>query len=415
MIKKISAIVLALVLCLSVVVMPASAYSLGASSEVAYVIELDKDKYEAGESVTVNLYLYGKSGLEFGTGAIVIGMNSALFDMAENVIDDVKGGSTCSDLMASYYKSSESLSWAWQTNATVLTNISNGNTADENAMFDQYIKFTLARNTAGTHDNAGSNKNGLPTDEINADSEAGVAFVSFSLKLKDEIEDGTEINFGIPTGSMPKNYTYMNYYKTPGTATTVVKTTAATSEIVNSTSAQIGAAFEFPVFTIADGSNAIRFEKNADKSYANKVSVRTMAKIPAADLQAATGATSNDDIEAKIVKVGFVYAPTTTTFNAADAQTVARGGSVAGYKYAEVSYIQNAGTTYNFSCLVEVQDADIAAADFNVYAFIELDFGANGTQYYFSAAKDAISSKALYNAHNDAAWAKYGWGTATDK
>ena len=410
MIKKISAIVLALVLCLSVVVMPASAYSLGASSEVAYVIELDKDKYEAGESVTVNLYLYGKSGLEFGTGAIVIGMNSALFDMAENDIDDVKGGSTCSDLMASYYKSSESLSWAWQTNATVLTNISNGNTADENAMFDQYIKFTLARNTAGTHDNAGSNKNGLPTDEINADSEAGVAFVSFSLKLKDEIEDGTEINFGVPTGSMPKNYTYMNYYKTPGTATTVVKTTAATSEIVNSTSAQIGPAFVFPEFTIGAGKDAIRFEKNADKSYAQKVTIRTMAKIAAADLQAATGATANDDIEAKIKSVGFVYAPSTTAFDAANAETVAKGGSVAGYVKQPVSYIQYDGTSYNFTCLVEVQDADVASANFNTYAYIELDFGAkNGTKYYFSAEKDAISAQALYSANKDAAWEKYGW------
>ncbi len=257
MIKKISAIVLALVLCLSVVVMPASAYELGASSEIAYVVELDKDSYSAGETVTIKVFLYGKSGLEFGTGAIIVGCNTAVFDQAENDKADVQASAVGSELNESYYKAANGSTWAWQTNTTVYNNIVAGNTAAENAMFDQYMKYTIARNTSGTHDNAGSNKNGLPADEINADAENGIPFVSFQLKLKDDIADGTVINVGVPTGAMPKNYCYMNYYKDPGNLTTVVKTTQATSEIVNSTTATIGKATATYTVTYVDGSTEL--------------------------------------------------------------------------------------------------------------------------------------------------------------
>lgn len=360
MIKKISAIVLALVLCLSVVVMPVSAYELASGSEVAYIIELDKDSYSAGETVTVNLYLYGKSGLEFGTGAIVIGMNSALFDTAENDINDVKAGSTCSDLMASYYKDSTGSSWAWQTNATVLSNISSGNTAEENAMFDQYIKFTLARNTAGTHDNAGSNKNGLPTDEINADSDAGVAFVSFSLKLRDDIADGTAINLGVPSGAMPKNYTYMNYYKDPGTLTTVVKTTAATSEIVNSTTATIGAAG----LAVSYWKDQIRFQEDDAGKYANKFDYRILATIDGFadifdDVADAKDTSDNDGI----LEAGFIFSKSGTVDK--DTAIAQINGGAATYSAVTNAYVSTSfgGKEYVMACYVgNIADADVDTA-----------------------------------------------------
>ena len=175
MVKKIGAIILALLLCVGIVVMPASAYELGASSEVAYEIRLDKEFYEAGDTVTISLFLYGKPGLEFGTGAIVIGMNSNVFACDETPAD-IQASSTSGDAMASWYKSADTATWAWQTNATILTNITNGNTAEENEMFDSYLKVVLAKNASGSHPNIGSNKNGIPTEDINADSEAGVAF-----------------------------------------------------------------------------------------------------------------------------------------------------------------------------------------------------------------------------------------------
>lgn len=319
MIKKISAIVLALVLCLSVVVMPASAYTLGSGSEVAYEIRLDKDSYSAGDTVKISLFLYGKEGLEFGTGAIVIGMNSAVFAGTETPAD-IQASSTSGDAMASWYKDASAATWAWQTNATILTNIANGNTAEENAMFDQYLKIVLAKNASGSHANIGSNKNGIPTEEINADSEAGVAFFSIQLKLNDDIPDGTAINVGIPTGSMPKNYTYMNYYKSPGTLSTVVKTTAATSEIVNSTTATVGEAT--PELTIVKDKTQINFDPDQNGYYEGTFAIRQFVEFDNLLDVFGTPAEAKDGADGTgLTEVGFVYA-TTDKYNKTDALAV---------------------------------------------------------------------------------------------
>lgn len=265
MIKKIGAILLALVLCLGVVVVPASAYELASSSEIAYVVELDKENYSAGEYVTVNLYLYGKEGLEFGTGAILIAMNSDVFDMSENAVADIKETATSGDAMASWYKDFSAASVAWVTQATVITNVTNSNTAEENAMYNQYLKIGLAKNTSGTHANVAGNKNGLPAEDINADSDAGIPFVSFKLKLKDDLADGTAVNVGITTGSMTKNQTYVNYYKNPGVATTVVKTKTATSEVTSSTTSTIGAAVT--PLTVVPMKQQIKYNDNGSFNY----------------------------------------------------------------------------------------------------------------------------------------------------
>ena len=232
------------------------------------------------------------------------------------------------------------------------------------------------------------------------------------------LADGTPVNIGMTSGAWSSGQAYIGLITEPGVDGTVAKPTPAqydsTGFVIET---QIGA--PAPSLTIAEGKDAIRFEKNADKSYANKVSIRTMAKIDAATLQAAVGETGNDAVEEKIVAVGFVFAKSSVAFNAADAQTVAKGGSVSGYTKKAVSYIQNDGTNYNYTCLIEVQDADVATADFNTYAYIALDLNGNGQadadEYYFYNAANAISSKTLYNAKNDAAWAQYGWGTPTDK
>ena len=232
--KKISVILLALVICLSAVVIPTSAYELGTSSEIAYEVKLDKEYYSAGETVTISLYLYGDESLQYDAGALVFGCHSDVFDQSENAAADVKASATIGETAGTFYTDFSTMTWTWQTNTTIYNNIVTNNTDEENELFDQFIKVVVKRQSTsnGTHENSSNTKLGYPGSDMNAESDAGIAFVSFQLKLRDDIADGTKINVGIPTGPMAKNYTYMSYFSDPGNSTTKPKTTAATSEVV---------------------------------------------------------------------------------------------------------------------------------------------------------------------------------------
>ena len=394
MIKKISAIVLALVLCLSVVVMPASAYTLGASSEIAYVIELDKDNYEAGENVRVNLYIYGKAGLEFGTGAILVAMNSAVFDMAENDVTDIKATSTSGDAMASWYKDFNAASIAWLTQANVITNVTNSNTSAENAMFNQYLKIGLAKNTSGSHANIGSNKNGIPAKDINADSEAGIPFVSFELKLKDDLADDTAINIGITSGSMAKTQTYVNYYKTPGTSQTVVKTTAATSEIVNSTTAKIGAA-EVPGLTVAGLKQQIKPGTAEDGTFSYRVFADLTNFV---DIFGDIAGAKGTDDKTYITEAGFIYNKGTAV-DAEKAKAQINGGEVtySGKNWQRSAYISSTAVSgkYVMACVVyDIPDAD-AGETLSVLAYVK--YVQNGVEKVAMCDAYTGTFETLYN------------------
>lgn len=402
MIKKISAILLALVLCLSVVVVPASAYAyeLASGSEVAYIVELDKDYYAAGETVTVNIYLYGKEGLEFGTGALVIGMNSDVFDMEEdeNVVETIKETGVSGDAMASWYKDVPNASWAWQTNATILANIKANNTDEENEMFNQYLKITLAKNTSGSHANIGSNKNGIPTEDINADSEAGIPFISIKLKVRDDVADGTAINVGIPTGPMAKNYTYMNYYKNPGSATTVVKTTPATSEVVFSTTATVGEeTAELIPLEVSHWKEQIRFDlvggsgANAN-NYKGTFDYRMLATIDNFDEVIGT------DYD-KVLDVGFIFNKG-ADIDLAAAKAQVEGGGDAIYSQVRNVYVSTAyqGKTYVISCLVNnIKDADVSTA-LSAMAYVVYTDANGETAYAYSDVKTKTFD-VLYNTY----------------
>ena len=417
MIKKISAIALALVLCLSVVVLPVSAgfaddYELPEGASYAFKVELDKEFYSAGDTATVSIYFVGDPDIEFGAGAVVIGVNTAIFNATDNTATTIKNSSTSSDAYSSFYKAASSSTWSYLT-ATTNTNykkINQNSTAEENAMYNGYVKLVIARNLNGDHYNAASNVNGIPGSELSSLDEP---IVTFQLKVASDVADGTAVNVGIPSGAYTSTakQSYFNIYSDAGNSNTTTGLYGGAFDATAGTKVQATIGAAYPDFTIGAGKDAIRFEKNEDMSYANKVTVRTMAKLDAATLQDAVSATDNDAIEAYISEVGFVFAPSTTAFNAETAKTVAEGATVAGYTKKNVSYIQNGGTTYNFTCLIEVQDADVASANFNTYAFIALDFDQDGTadKYYFSAEVDAISSKALYDANKQAAWEKYGW------
>ncbi len=416
MIKKISAIVLALVLCLSVVVLPASALADGTS--YAFRVELDKEFYSAGDTATISIYFEGDEELQFGGGAVVIGVNTAIFNATDNTNATIKASATSSDAYNTFYKDAGSSTWSFLT-STTNTNykkIYNNNSAEDNAMYNGYVKVALARNLNGSHENAADNKLGIPGAEL---SSADEPILTFQLKVAADVADGTVVNVGIPSGAYTSaaKQSYIYYYSDPGNATTTVGLYDSTFDAsAAKVEATIGTAY--PDLTIAQGKDGIKFDMDADKNYANKISVRTKAEINAAALQAAVGgATANDDVEGYIVEAGFVFAKSSIAFSIDTAKAVAEGGSADGYTKKNVSYIKNDGTNYVYTCLIEVQDADIASADFNTFAYIALDFDKDGTAdkyYYYDAAND-ISSKTLFNTFNDAAWAKYGWGTATDK
>ncbi len=240
MIKKISAIILALVLCISAVVIQTSAYEIADGKKIAYEIKLDKESYNAGDTVTVSFFMYGEADLEFAAGAIVFGCHSDVFDTTVNTAESVKASSTMEETAATYYKDVSGQTWAWQTNATIYNNIVNSNTDEENELFDQYIKVGINKlGSNGSHELAADTSRGYPANDLNANNAAGVPLITFQLKLRDDIANGTKINVGIPTGPMVKNYTYMNYLNDPGNSTKVTKTTAENSDVIWSTNASV--------------------------------------------------------------------------------------------------------------------------------------------------------------------------------
>lgn len=401
MIKKISAIVLALVLCLSIVVVPTSALSDG--MDVKYHVALDKEYVSAGDTVTVSLTLEVADDREWGTGAFVFGMNSAVFSMDDNAIADIKASTTMSDLALSFYKDISSYA-AWQTNATIINNIKTNNTDAENAMYDQYVKITFNRaGAAGSHDNSSNTKQGLPSAEINADYEAGIATLTFDLVVRDDVEDGTPVNIGIPTGSIAKSYSYYKYLKSPGTAQTLTTPTVATSEIVYTESVIGAAETPFPTETIVNPlKGQIRFHKDGNGAYANSFDVRALAVISGADFTATFGDVAA--AESKITEVGFVFAAgnnvASPKFDAVQG-LVENGTAADGYTKKTVDFISTTTSAgnYAFSCIVtDIPDADkgnsLVAVGYIAYT------DANGaTVYNYYPAAQTISYTELFDAH----------------
>lgn len=390
MVKKISAVLLALVLCLSVVVLPASAagfaadYTL-AGKEIAYKIELDKTSYKAGDTAVVSVYLFVDDTKEFGTGALVFGMNSAVFAQADNAANDVKAGSTGNATFTSFYKATTNATWAWQP-ATIVNNISAGNTAEENANYDEYLKIVIARNLSGTHANAGTNVNGLPGSEINADPDP---FITFKLKVKADTT-ASEINIGIPSGSMPKNYTYMNWYSNPGSAATVTKTSAATTDTTYmATSATIGAAGP----ALAKSKAQVKMTPNSATTVEDAFSFRVTSKITDADWDTYFANSADSAATTNAIKaVGFVAYKGTAGFNLDTAKAVAQGTPAAGYDVATTDYIQKANDTSDafFGCRVDITSA-ATRSDVTYVAFVQyLDATGNTAYAFYDAEQQAL-------------------------
>lgn len=228
MIKKISAILLALVLCLSVVVVPASAAVELGDAQIAFALEWDKEYYSAGDTATLSIYVDAADDLSLATGAITIGLNSATINMADNPIADVKANSTTSDVFASFYKTAE-VNTAWFTTATLMSKLTAANTAEENEKYDTYLKFLIAKDSSGgSHENTGVNNAGFG----GADFDPTEPIVTYTFVIADGVADGTPVEAAITTGSysvtpVAQAQTSWKYYSQPGVKTTTANITAA--------------------------------------------------------------------------------------------------------------------------------------------------------------------------------------------
>lgn len=396
MIKKISAVVLALVLCLSVIVVPASAVKaeLG-SGKMAFALEWDKASYSAGDTAYLSVYMNAEEATPLFTGSFLIGLNSSVFTQADNPIATVKANATTSDLFASYWKdAATNLSWLA---STVVTRVQGANTEAENALFDQYLKFTAAKNIAGSHANAGNNKDGFYGSEFTDEP-----IMTIALKVAADIPDGTAVNAAITSGSTTCSpaQTAWKYYSNPGNATTAANIAAADFNIANATAtATVG---EVASSIVKFSKAQIRFQGiGADKdktNYKNAFDVRTVAAISQADFNATF--TDEANAKAKITDFGFVYAAKSNVadFSVDTAKAVAEGGSAENYVKKSVTYMQHAGdgADYIFTCLIEnIDDIDETKADgVNCLAYVCFD----GTYYYFDAAA-SVDFGALYNTH----------------
>ena len=212
MIKKISAIILALVLCLSVMVVPVSAAAELNGTEVAFALEWDKEYYKPGDTATLYLYLAVEDATELYTGVVTIGLNSAFISQDDN---DPASCIEGSDVCNSFYKDPTQTTAASQT--AYQTKIESKNTAEENETYDWYIRTALNINSSGDHPNVSSKTNGLAGSEI----DPSVPFLTYTFTVSASAPDGEAIPAGMTSGSIscsPKQL-YFKEYTNPGSTT----------------------------------------------------------------------------------------------------------------------------------------------------------------------------------------------------
>ena len=307
MIKKISAIVLALVLCLSVVVVPTSALDLG-DKGVAFELKWDKDAYSAGETATLSIFMKVSEDYEIGTGSLLIGLNSAVINQTDNDAADIKDSMVASDLWTSFWKV-PSNSAAWLA-STVASKVTTANTAEEQALYDHYFKITISRDTSGSgsHENSTDLKRGLPGADFNALADAGEPILQLSFVVADGVADGTAINAGITSGSASCSpaQTAFKYIKTPGSASTTANVPAASFGTAIAT-ATVGEEATVEL-AMATWKQQIKFGVDKDGAYNDTFSARTFVEFTnfSEVFDDAADALNTDDGDG-LLEVGFVY------------------------------------------------------------------------------------------------------------
>lgn len=399
MVKKISAVILALVLCFSVVVLPVSAagfdsgYTLADGKRIAYKVEFDKDHYSAGDTVTVNVYLNVDSNTQIHTGSMAFGVNSAVFDKTVNDAATVKATATANDTYNSFYNDIAGLNWAWQKDA-IVTRVSAANTAAENAAYDQYLKVVFTRNLSGSHANANKNTAGLPGNDVNSET---APFFSFKLKIRDDVADGTPINIAITTGtigSTPAQTAYKAFLdgstKNVSPAITAYDVSAAVATATVGTPAPAGPA-------VTKAKSQVKMTATSATTVADEFSFRVISKISDSDWDTyfkntgVAGATTD-----YITAVGMVAYKGAAAFDAETAKKVVAGtSSDADYTAATTDYISKVSDTADaeFGAIIKANHSTLNN-DVTYMGFVQY-VDASGTAqtiFYETAGTAALST-----------------------
>ena len=155
--------------------------------------------------------------------------------------------------------------------------------------------------------------------------------------------------------------------------------------------------------------NQVRFQKNADGSYAGAFDIRTIAVIKGADLVATFG--SEDDAAAMIDEIGFVYAKASKVAPAdfsmdAVKDIVENGASYAGYYNKPVSAISTSlcPGDYAFTCLVKNIPDSAKTDSLIAVGYVTWDSNNDGEvdSYAYYSAEKVVSFEAAFAAQFDA-------------
>ncbi len=232
--KKISAIILSLILCLSSLVVPVSAAlsAEGTENTVQFELKWDKEYYSPGDTANLEIYMIASPTTQLGTGTIMIGLNSSQINETDNSVDTIKETMIPSDLWASFWRTNANLTVAWfLETSTIGGKVDAANTAGEGDLYDHYLKLTINRDTTGTHANATTTKYGMPGQDLIDLYESGKPVMTLPLKVSESAEMGTTLYAGVTTGTLLCNpaQTGFKYIKNPGVATTANSTIIASA------------------------------------------------------------------------------------------------------------------------------------------------------------------------------------------
>lgn len=391
MVKKISAIILALALCLSVAVIPTTAagfdsdYQFAEGIGTAFKLELDKQYYNPGDIVTVSVYArFADESREVKGGTLMFGVNSAQFDVTDSFNKEISTA-TANATWESYWKSPASTQFAWQSNQNIINRVLGACTTDA-GVYDKLLKVSLAQDANKALDMT----HGLPAADLNADPDP---LLTFQLKLRNDLPEGTQIKIGIPTGAVfavPAQVT-LQFFLNPGVASTARADAASTYDITDTVpQASIGTpAPAGPV--VAKSKAEVKMTPNSPTTVEDAFQFRVTSVITDADWDtyfANTAAGGNN----AITKLGFVAYKGTDGFDLETAKSVAKGGTVAGYDKAETTYVQKADDSSDayFGAIIQITSAE-TRSDATYIAYVEYTDAEGATQYaFYDAAQTAL-------------------------
>lgn len=397
--KKVISALLAVVMLISVFTCsvsagaptPSGSYKVIVSYEVVNADGNVVTTVAPGETVTVNVYSNSSVASDALTGLA----NSIYFD--EDIYSYVEGSLTWLGL-SSWVNASLSAATFMNSSTTdgAYTNSAKLWTEDEKTAQPNWDSFVYVMGTQLTSGSA-----------YYVQENANSPMYSIKLKVADDAVVGKSADIGCPASV---NFTNRKTYQNIKTSNTAA---IGTGEVEATPTVALTVATPAPAYELAITplKNQIRYNKNDDGSF-KEINVRARASINAAELQELLGVTSNDDIKKAIVDAGFVFG---ADIDAATAKTVVNGTTVDGYEKKPVEYIQNTGSAYVYTCLVNdiTDDKIVEASNFECIAYIVLNIGGTNYDFYFTNDEVvAVSPLDMYKATYEKANTTYGWDLA---